>query len=81
LLEMSVDYAILKSVRKSVNSICDVTGARTPLFTKNALALVHQASGGILRTLGTVANAALLKAFIAKSPQVEAEHVQAVIQR
>jgi general secretion pathway protein A len=56
-------------------------GARTPLFTKNALALVHQASGGILRTLGTVAHAALLKAYIAKSPQVEAEHVQAVIQR
>jgi type II secretory pathway predicted ATPase ExeA len=56
-------------------------GARAPLFTKNALTLVHQASGGILRTIGTVANAALLKAFMAKSPQVEAEHVQAVIQR
>jgi len=56
-------------------------GARTPLFTKNALTLVHQASGGILRTLGTIANAALFKAFVAKSTQVEAEHVQSVVQR
>ena len=56
-------------------------GARTPLFTKNALTLVHQASGGILRTIGTVANAALFKAFFAKSTQVEAEHVQSVVQR
>jgi len=56
-------------------------GARAPLFTKNALTLIHQASAGILRTIGTIANAALLKAFIAKSQQVEAEHGQAVIQR
>lgn len=56
-------------------------GARSPLFTKNALTLIHQASGGILRTIGTVANAALLKAFVAKSTQVEAEHVQSVVQR
>ncbi len=56
-------------------------GVRSPLFTKNALNLLHQASGGILRTIGTIANAALLKAFVAKSTQVEAEHVQAVVQR
>jgi len=56
-------------------------GARSALFTKNALTLIHQASGGILRTIGTVANAALLKAFVAKSTQVEAEHVQSVVQR
>lgn len=45
------------------------------------MALVHQASGGILRAIGIFANAALLKAFTTKSPQVEAEHVQSVIQR
>jgi general secretion pathway protein A len=56
-------------------------GARVPLFTKSALTLVHQVSGGILRTLGTIANAALLRAYMGKSPQVEAEHVQAVVQR
>ena len=56
-------------------------GAHAPLFTKNALTLIHQASGGILRAIGNIANAALLKAFVAKSTQVEAEHVQAVVQR
>ena len=56
-------------------------GVKTPLFTKNAMEFVHQASGGILRTIGAIANSALRKAFIAKSPQVEAEHVQSVIQR
>lgn len=56
-------------------------GTKTPLFTKNAMELIHQAAGGILRTIGTIASAALLKAFMAKSPQVEAEHVHSVIQR
>ena len=56
-------------------------GAQPPVFTKNALALIHQAAGGTLRTLGTIANATLLKAFTAHSHQVEAEHVQQVIQR
>jgi len=56
-------------------------GQKTPLFTKNAMTLIHQASGGILRTIGTIASAALLKACLASSHQVEAEHVQSVIQR
>jgi type II secretory pathway predicted ATPase ExeA len=56
-------------------------GAKRPLFTKNAIELTHQAAGGILRTVGTIAGAALYKAFMAKSSQVEAEHVKSVIQR
>jgi general secretion pathway protein A len=56
-------------------------GPKAPLFTKSALELIHQASAGILRTIGTIANASLLKAFLAKSQQVETEHVQSVIQR
>ena len=56
-------------------------GSKTPLLTKNAMELIHQAAGGILRTIGTIANASLMKAFIAKSQQVETEHVQAVIKR
>ena len=56
-------------------------GAQNPVFTKNALTLLHQAAGGTLRTLGIIANASLLQAFTARSPQVEAEHVQQVIQR
>ena len=43
--------------------------------------LIHQAAGGILRTIGTIANAALMKAYMAKNQQVEAEHVHSVIQR
>jgi type II secretory pathway predicted ATPase ExeA len=56
-------------------------GAKAVVFTHGALTLIHQASAGIMRTIGTIANAALMKAFIAKSKQVEAEHVQAVLQR
>lgn len=54
-------------------------GAQRPLFTKNALAFVHQTSGGILRTVNTIATAALRKAFVSKSDQVETEHVQSVV--
>jgi type II secretory pathway predicted ATPase ExeA len=64
-----------------VEARLNACGAHAPLFTKNALTLIHQASGGILRTIGTIANAALFKAFLAKSTQVEAEHVQSVVQR
>ena len=54
---------------------------KNPLFTNNALELVRQAAGGILRTVGTIANSALIKAYLSKSQQVEAEHVHSVIGR
>lgn len=56
-------------------------GARSPLFTKNPLTLMDQGEGGILHTIGTISNAALFKAFIANCTQMEAEHVQSVVQR
>jgi len=56
-------------------------GAVNPLFTKNALELIHQASGGNMRAIGTIGTSAMWKAYIGNSPQVEAEHVQAVLQR
>jgi len=56
-------------------------GAVSPLFTKNSLELLHQASAGNMRAIGTIATAAMWKAYMAESPQVEAEHVQAVILR
>lgn len=56
-------------------------GYKAPLFTKNAVSLIHQASGGILRTVGTIATASLWKVYLAKGKQVEAEHVQSVLQR
>ncbi len=56
-------------------------GAAAALLTSNALELIHQASGGTLRAIGTIVTASLRKAYFAKSRQVEAEHVQAVLQR
>lgn len=56
-------------------------GTSSTLFTKNALALTHQSAGGIMRNINTIAQAALVKAFLVKSPQVEVEHVQSVIER
>lgn len=56
-------------------------GGSSALFTKGALNLIHQASVGVLRSTGTIANAAMGKAFAGNSPTVETEHVQAVISR
>ncbi len=56
-------------------------GSSSPLFTKNAVDLVHQASGGNMRAIGAIATSSLRKAFLAQSPQIEAEHVQSVLQR
>ena len=56
-------------------------GAQAPLATKNALELIHQASAGVMRAVGTITTAAMHRAFMTKSAQVEAEHVQAVLQR
>ena len=56
-------------------------GGASGLFTQNALSLTHQASAGIMRAINTIAQAAMMKAYLAKSPQVEAEHVQSVIER
>ncbi|MCD6122320.1 MAG: AAA family ATPase [Spirochaetales bacterium] len=56
-------------------------GSSTALFTKNAITFIHEASGGIIRNINTIANGSLFKAFYSKSSQVEAEHVKAVIQR
>jgi general secretion pathway protein A len=57
------------------------SGCSTPLFTKAALNAIHLASGGTMRVINTIALASLLKAFMLKQKQVEAEHVQMVIAR
>ncbi len=56
-------------------------GISAPLFTQNALSLTHQASQGIMRNINTIAQAAMFKAFLSQSSQVEAEHVKTVIER
>ena len=56
-------------------------GGASSLFTKNALTLIHQAAGGIMRNINSIAQGSLYKAYNTKSTQVEAEHVKAVIER
>lgn len=56
-------------------------GSSAHLFTKNAMELTHQASGGIMRDINIIAHAAMLNAYMSKSAQVEAEHVKAAIER
>jgi len=56
-------------------------GNTTPLFTKNALELIHQASGGIMRDINMIAHSAMVGAYLSKSQQVEAEHVKTAIER
>jgi type II secretory pathway predicted ATPase ExeA len=78
---VSVDSLSAEESASYIESRISACGQKAPLFTKNAMILIHQASGGILRTIATIASASLLKAFLAGSKQVEAEHVQSVIQR
>jgi len=80
-ITISLDALAKEETFAYIESRLTACGVKSPLFTKNALELVHQAAGGILRTIGTIANAALLKAYLTKSRQVEAEHVQSVIGR
>jgi len=56
-------------------------GNTTPVFTKNALELTHQAAAGIMRDINAIAHGAMMNAYMSSSPQVEAEHVKAAIER
>lgn len=80
-VSIAVDALEQEETFAYIEARLSAVGATRPLFTKSALTLLHQASGGILRTMNTIANAALQKAHLANSQQVEAEHVQAVVQR
>lgn len=64
-----------------VEQCITLAGGQTNLYTKGALNLIHQASGGVMRNINTIANSSLIKAFLSKSVQVETEHVQTVIER
>ena len=80
-ITIGVDTLPPEETMSYIETRMNACGQKAPVFTSNAMTLIHQASGGILRTIGTIANAALLKASLASSKQVEAEHVQSVIQR
>ena len=80
-ITISVDTLPLEETSSYIETRLRACGQQAPVFTKNAVNLIHQASRGILRTIGTIATAALWKAFLSKSNQVEVEHVQSAIQR
>lgn len=56
-------------------------GGTPGLFTQAALALIHQASQGVFRTIGTICTSSLLKVQAAGGVQVERDHVQSILQR
>ena len=45
------------------------------------MTLIHDASGGVLRSIGNIATGAIFKAYLSKSEQVEKEHVQQALSR
>jgi len=65
-------------IEHRINTVREV---KDPLFTKNALKLIHESSGGNMRSINTIATASLYKAFYSKSIQIEKEHVASAIQR
>jgi type II secretory pathway predicted ATPase ExeA len=80
-VSISVDTLSEEETFTYIASRLSACGAPESLLTNNALLLIHQASGGTMRAIGTITNAALKRAYLSKSKQVEAEHVQAVLQR
>lgn len=51
------------------------------LFTKSAMTLIHNASGGVMRVINNMAQHALIKAYLSNSATVEKEHIQSVLSR
>ena len=80
-ITISVDSLPKEETFSYIQNRLTACGVKSPLVTSNAMELIHQAAGGVLRTVGSITTAALLKAYMAKSREVEAEHVQSVIQR
>jgi general secretion pathway protein A len=64
-----------------IERMVTLAGMKKPLFTKAAMEFIHQASGGILRAINAVANAALSNAFLKKAEIVEVEHARAMMER
>jgi len=64
-----------------IESRITACGGHPGLFTQQALKLIHQASVGVLRSIGTIATAAMIKAYQTDAQTIEAEHAQAVLTR
>ena len=51
------------------------------LFTKAAMNLIHNASGGVMRVINNMGEHSMIKAYLSGSATVEKEHVQAILSR
>lgn len=80
-INIQIDSLPMEETFSYIETRINKCGNSGTLFTQSAMTLIHQSSGGVLRSIGIIAQAALQKAFLTKSPQVEAEHVKAVIER
>jgi len=86
-LANSITYTISLSPLKAEDSMqyiehrISACGGSGQLFTKAAMNLIHDASSGIVRTVGTIGWQALIKAMLSQNSQVEKEHVQMVLGR
>jgi type II secretory pathway predicted ATPase ExeA len=83
-LSNSITYSILLDTLPAeetfayIESRISAVGGKSSLFTKSALKLIHDISGGVLRTSGNAAWRSMIKAFQLQARQVEKEHVQMV---
>lgn len=60
--------------------IGDVSAGNS-LFTKAAMTLIHNASGGVMRVINNMGEHSLIKAYLTGSATVEKEHIQAILSR
>lgn len=51
------------------------------VFTKSAMNLIHNASGGVMRVINNMCEHSLIKAYRSGAATVEKEHVQAILSR
>ncbi len=86
-LANSITYSILLEALPAeetftyIESRIHSTGGNPALFTQSALKLIHDISGGILRTIGNAAWQSMIKAFSLQAKQIEKEHVQMVMRQ
>jgi len=83
-LSNSITYSILMDTLPAeetfsyIEGRINAVGGSPSLFTQNALKLIHDISGGIIRTCGNAAWQSMIKAFQLQAKQIEKEHVQMV---
>jgi type II secretory pathway predicted ATPase ExeA len=76
---IAVDALPAEQTYHFLESRIQAAGGAPGLVTKSAMKLIHDASGGIIRTAGSLCWQAIIQAYRMKSQNVEKEHIQMVI--